>query len=664
MGHRQHPGPLLFLCSAFLTFLLLLAGCAETPLPGSSAIGSPAVQAPTDLPPASNPPAPESPSSTAPASATLPPPPVPETAPSPIILGMESTGPSHEPGPQARRSGDTQRVGSGPGAALATSPDTTLRGQPGIAPLGPTKPSAEPPSPRPDTLATPPPSATPGPAAPSDEEAEEPALDAPALLGPEDQEAVTEPQPGETPPLPEPDTAKHDIPVVFNKQVKTFLHHFQTQKWGVITRAFGRASRYLPMMRQVFREKGLPEDLLNLAFIESAVNPWATSRVKAAGIWQFMPDTGRLYGMQVSWWRDERRDPEKSTRGAAEYLKRLYEMFEDWPLALAAYNAGEGKIQAAITRQRTRDFWALRLPRETRLFVPAFMAMTIISREPEQYGFSPPPDAPFEIDAVPLQHPTELQLIARSAGATVEEIRELNPELIRWATPPTPPDCTVRIPAGRRDAFLEALEQVPPSDRVTWIRHKVKRGETTTTIARRYGMDASIVLEVNGLPKRQTLKAGGTVLVPASAVGTGSVYAMDARKAKRPPARSKSSVRYTVKKGDTLAGIARAHAVSTEDLRRWNNLSRDAALRPGQTLTIRRPPRAKVVSSSAPTPGAASRPKPAKPASKRYVVKPGDTLWTIARIHAVSPEDLRRWNKLSRDAAIRPGQELRVSPSL
>jgi membrane-bound lytic murein transglycosylase D len=332
-------------------------------------------------------------------------------------------------------------------------------------------------------------------------------------------------------------------------------------------------------------------------------------------------------------------------------------MFEDWPLALAAYNAGEGKIQAAIQRQRTRDFWKLRLPRETRLFVPAFMAMTVIAREPERYGFSPPPEAPLDVDSVTLDRPAELKVIARAARMTVEEIRDLNPELIRWATPPHLPRYSLRIPAGRRADFLEALEQVPPDERFTWVRHKIRKGETPAGIARRYGVDLRALLEINGLRKRQALRSGGILLVPPSQAGRVAARAEEIRGSRQAAAGPAARSRYTVKKGDTLTRIARAHGVSLEDLRRWNGLSRDAAIRPGQRLQIASPAEA-----GSATAWNEAGPHTAQdgPVLKRYVVKRGDTLWDIARAHAVSLEDLRRWNDLSRDAAIRPGQELEI----
>jgi len=266
---------------------------------------------------------------------------------------------------------------------------------------------------------------------------DEPTQEAPALLGPDDLQAIAKERPEDTLAVPDPRLEKSEFPIVYNDQVKTFVGYFQTRKWGVVARAFERASRYLPMMRKVFQEKALPEELINLAFIESAVNPWATSKAKAAGIWQFMAPTGRLYGMQVSWWVDERRDPEKATRGAAEYLKNLYRMFDSWELALAAYNAGEGAVQRAIDRQRTRNFWALRLPKETQLFVPAFMAMTIISKDPERYGFSPPPDEPIETDLVTLDQPADFRSLAQAARTSVERLRELGLEVAPMGAPLT-----------------------------------------------------------------------------------------------------------------------------------------------------------------------------------------------------------------------------------
>ncbi len=289
----------------------------------------------------------------------------------------------------------------------------------------------------------------------------------------------------------------HDFPVVVNNQVKAMVRYYQKHKRVAVAQAFVRARRYLGMMRAVFREAGLPEELVNLAFVESDVNPRATSHANAAGIWQFIPATAERYGMRTNAWLDERRDPEKSTRAAAGYLKYLYGRFRSWPLALAAYNAGEATVQDAIKRQRTRDYWRLRLPKETRRFVPSFMAMTLIARDPKRYEFSPPPEEPYDTERLNIAEPTEIRLIAEAAGTSVRHLRELNPELVGSATPPDRPAYALRIPR-----------------RVQWISHKVQSGETLAVIAKRYQVGVQVLREMNGLSGRAEPRPGAVILVP------------------------------------------------------------------------------------------------------------------------------------------------------
>ena len=305
-------------------------------------------------------------------------------------------------------------------------------------------------------------------------------------------------QPRKTPP---PTVFLFDFPVVFNDQVKAMLRHYQRYKVVAIAQGFARARRYTGMMRAIFREKDLPQELVNLAFVESDVNPRATSHASAAGIWQFMPSTARLYGMRTNSWLDERRDPEKSTRAAAGYLKHLYERFQSWPLALAAYNAGEAPVRRAIDRQRTRDFWRLRLPKETRRFVPSFMAMTLIARDPERYGFSPPPDEPYDTEHLHVAEPTDIRRIAEAAGTSVKHLRELNPELIGSATPPNQSAYALRIPR-----------------RVRWISHTVRKGETLAAIAMIYQVSVRVLCEMNSITETEALKAGGVIFVPVPAL--------------------------------------------------------------------------------------------------------------------------------------------------
>lgn len=580
--------------------------------------------------------------------------------PSPLALAMAQADSHYEQGMQALQNGNADQaqwefdaaleslMDSGPSLRV-TPPLLGVDRSPPISPHGWLSPPVRPPQ---EVTRD---------SAPDDPD--EPTQEAAALVSPEDVQEIESEAAAETAPLPEPDVQKYEFPIAFNDRVKTVLQHFQTKKWGVITRSFERASRYLPMMRQVFREEQLPEELLNLAFIESAVNPWATSRVKAAGIWQFMASTGRLYGMQVSWWVDERRDPEKATRGAAAYLKKLYQMFESWELALAAYNAGEGKVQKAIARQRTRDYWKLRLPKETQYFVPAFMAMTIISKEPERYGFSPPPDDPFDTMTVTLDHPTDFRTLAQVAGIQPEELRAVNPALIRWSTPPGVPRYSLRVPTGVKTDFLDDLGRIPPHERVAWIAHRVRKNETSVTITKRYGAHLQAFLEMNGLKKRQPLKPGTSVLVPTSPAFLPNVTADAAVDRPKTKTAFTASKRHTVKAGETVAQIARAYGVSPADIQRANGLSPKAPLRAGQHLKL--PAGAAAESSPAARKNLASA--VAGPlsgsAERRYVVKRGDTLTEIARVHGVSQEELRRWNGLERDALLHPGQTLRIRTS-
>jgi membrane-bound lytic murein transglycosylase D len=649
MAFRQYPEPLVLLAVA--AFVASLVGCTAGLAPSVSQ-SHPASEtleqrrAPEE-PAAST----ENRRETAPPP-EAPPPQVDPPPPSPLELAMERADTYYERGLQAMGNGDSDQAELEFDAALEALVDSGLAvSQPRLLGLHrpwPTSfhgwlspPAHHPQEARADT-------------APPDPD--EPTQKAPALLDSDDDDVGTA-APGEVTEVPEPDIQKYEFPIVFNDQVKTFLQYFQTRKWGVINLGFERASRYLPMMRRVFREKGLPEELLNLAFIESAVNPWATSRAKAAGIWQFMAPTARLYGMQVSWWIDERRDPEKATRGAADYLANLYQMFGVWDLALAAYNAGEGKVQRTIDRQRTRDYWKLRLPKETQLFVPAFMAMTIISKEPERYGFSPPPDAPPLTETVTLDHPADFRTLARAGGISVEELRQLNPALIRGTTPPDASRQSLRVPAGRSDVLLEELTKIPPHERVAWIAHRVRAGETVGSIAKRYRVSQQAVLEMNGLKKQQGLKPGGSLLVPWSAAA-GPVDERERKHARRVNA---SPTRHVVKKGETVAQIARAYGVATDELQRANGLSRNASLRAGQTLNV--PGSATQQDASSARKALAdsvARPFSVPVGERRYTVKRGDTLTEIARTHKVSVEDLRRWNELPRDAPIQPGQMLRI----
>jgi membrane-bound lytic murein transglycosylase D len=310
-----------------------------------------------------------------------------------------------------------------------------------------------------------------------------------------------------------------EIPIVMNAKVEEFIEYFQTTLKDRFSLWLALSSKYIPLMRNLLKENGLPEDLVYLALIESGFNPRAYSRRKATGPWQFIYPTGKRYGLRVNWWVDERRDPEKSTIAAAKYLKDLYDLFECWYLAAASYNAGEGKISRAMKRYRTEDFWELTkyryLKRETKNYVPQMIAAALIAKDPEAYGFVDIEyQDPLCYDKVRVPEVTTLGLIAEACEVSVEELKELNPELLRGCTPPGVPDYEIRIPCGRREIFVGNFEALQPLPRFQFKTHLVRKGDTLSGIARRYRVEMQPLLEINKLKKTSRLSIGMNLLIP------------------------------------------------------------------------------------------------------------------------------------------------------
>ena len=449
-----------------------------------------------------------------------------------------------------------------------------------------------------------------------------------SLITPEDVTVLERAIPHIPAPGVEPEIS-YDVPIELNRTVEAYIELFTTRKRGEIASAMERAGRFLPLMREIFAEKGLPLDLVNLAYIESSFKLNAYSRAHAAGLWQFIRGTGRKYGLKINWWVDERRDPAKATTAAAGYLSDLYGIFESWPLAIAAYNSGEGRVLRAIRNQNTTNFWKLRLPRETRHFVPAFMAMTIIAKNPEKYGFTPPEEQPWAMDQIALPQPADLRLLAQAAGVTTEELRGLNPELRRLVTPPER-GYVLNLPLDSEASFLAALEQLPQVQQVVWRQHRVRRGEALSTIARRYRTTVDVLMEMNHLKNPHRIGAGTSLTVPVPAFTVAQAASMTGQ------------AEHVVRPGDTLWDIARAHQVSTRDLKRWNNLN-SARIHPGHTLRLH-----------------PDTPEASQVTWREHRVRSGETLSTIAQRYGTTVALLMEMNRLQNPHRIRAGTRITV----
>ncbi len=311
------------------------------------------------------------------------------------------------------------------------------------------------------------------------------------------------------------------IPLVVNDKVAHFLRIYNNGSRKHLRRILERAYPYFPMMKVAFKKEGLPEELVYLPIIESGFQMHAYSHAHASGPWQFIRGTGRVYGLESNWWVDERRNPEKSTIAAVRHLKDLYKWLKDWNLALGAYNAGGGKISRAIKKYKTRDFWEMTsgkrryLKKETRKYVPKFLAVVIICENLDMFGFTDiQQKQPLLYETVDIPDATDLKLIAQACGSTYNEIKKLNPELKRWATPPRYINYTLRIPYGTKNKFLSIFNQITPEDRITFRRHKIRKGETVWSISKKYKIPRTMLKEMNKLGKRGFIREGKYLIIP------------------------------------------------------------------------------------------------------------------------------------------------------
>ena len=418
----------------------------------------------------------------------------------------------------------------------------------------------------------------------------------------------TPPAPPELKEVVRSDPAPHDVDIPLNQRVLSYIELFQGRLHDFIEDGMRRGSKYLPMIQNVFRAEGLPLDLAYVPLVESAFKPNALSRAKAKGVWQFMAGTALENGLRRDWYIDERSDPEKATVAAAKYLRTLSNLFDgDWHLALASYNGGPGRLQRAMKRANMEDFWSLAqkpklLPRETREYVPMILAAIVIARNPAQYGFAFETEPAAPIEKVSLPRAVDLRRIAEWTDSSIDEIQSLNPELRRWTTPVQDTDYELKVPAGTANLVRARLEEASATDLASLNYYIVKRGDSLPVIARKLHVSKADLAEANYLKPTSKVVAGQKLIVPAEAsmlMAARADRAVPATEARRTVTQTGELARsaansnrvkgsYQVRRGDTLASIARLFHTTVASIKTWNPRIAGDRLTAGQRLTVYR----------------------------------------------------------------------------
>jgi membrane-bound lytic murein transglycosylase D len=445
------------------------------------------------------------------------------------------------------------------------------------------------------------------------------------------------------------------------------IHYLTVNARTFTESSLSRKTALDSMIYAKLKERNMPEDLIYLAFVESGFKVNAYSRAKAAGVWQFIPATGKRYGLPVDFWLDMRRNPELATNAALDYLSDLYAEFGDWHLAMAAYNCGEGRIRRLVKEGNSSkkvSYWDLKLPRETMHYVPRILAAALIGHYPEHYSFTVEKQSLVPFDTVTIKDCIPLDKAGAAVGASVNTMRDLNPELTRWCTPPNLKTYTMKIPKGYRERFLAAYEKMDKTQLVRWQQYKVQRGDNLGQISRLFGLKVADIQSANNL-RNTRLSVGQVLIIPMpaganppekqrqiekqeSAAALAKKQLFDA-----PAEKANNHIRfYVVRRGDNLSSISRRFGISSQNLMTWNNLQSNRVMI-GQRLYLQDPSK----QDSKKNDGLAITPKEIQGTS--YIIKQGDNLWDIARSHDVTVQQLLEWNP-GLDKKIYPGMKIKI----
>jgi membrane-bound lytic murein transglycosylase D len=453
-----------------------------------------------------------------------------------------------------------------------------------------------------------------------------------------------------------------DIPMEINDKVLGWVDYYSRRQRDSFESGLTRSGRYVEMFREIFAEAGIPQDLVYMAHVESGYKTTAYSRARAKGIFQFISATGRRYGLKIDYWVDERSDPEKSARAATAYLKDLHDEFGDWYLALAGYNAGEGKIRRALARTRNKDFWSISrtryIRRETKNYVPAILAAILISKEPEKYGLSFEPETRIAYDTIQVDGAADLRILAECAGSEFATMKALNPALRRNQTPPYA-KTDVRVPVGAGEKTLAALAEIPKSERVLYARHKVRQGDTLSRIAGEYGVTVRSIQQANNMGRSTLIRVNRVLLIPTAAAGNYKA---------NPVERDYTSgevIVYRVRRGDTLYGIARRYGTTSGAVAAASNIHVNDVLQIGQRLKVTPGVRTTAEArrlTNADVPAATGSVHAASKggSARTHTVRRGDSLWRIAQQYDTTIDELCSLNRISRSATLHPGTRLSI----